>query len=82
MYRTFYEPYEDLMAVLAGQNPLAMRAKEDIAHSVSLASARRFMSKYRRVPHFVPATCRKRAGASISADLPSGNVPTALRQVL
>jgi len=35
------------------------------------------MSRYRRVPHFVLATWRKRAAASINADLPSGNAPTA-----
>lgn len=30
------------------------------------------------MPHFVPATWRNRAAASMSADFPSGNAPTAL----
>ncbi len=46
-------------------------------HAASLASARRFMSRWRRAPHFVPATWRSLAAASISADFLSGNAPTA-----
>jgi len=47
-------------------------------HAAWLAFAtKRFMSGLRRVPHFEPATWRKRAAASIKSDLPSGNAPTA-----
>jgi hypothetical protein len=35
------------------------------------------MSRYRRMPQFVPATCRSLAAASSNADFPSGNAPTA-----
>jgi hypothetical protein len=33
---------------------------------------------YSCVPHLVPATCRSLAATSISADLPSGKLPTTL----
>ncbi len=35
------------------------------------------MSRYRRMPQFVPATWRSLAAANINADLPSGYAPTA-----
>jgi hypothetical protein len=49
-----------------------------VVHAASLASARRLMSRWHRVPHFVPATWRSLAAASMSADFPSGNTPTTL----
>lgn len=50
---------------------------ESFCAPLHAVSARRFMSRYGRVPHFVPATWHSLAVASINADLPSGNAPTA-----
>ena len=41
-------------------------------------ASRRFMFKYFLLPHWVPATWRRRAQTSIRAELPSGKVPTTL----
>ena len=38
-----------------------------------------FMSRYARSPQSVPATCRNRAAASMTALRPSGNAPTTVR---
>ena len=42
-----------------------------------LRSFRKVMSRNRRMPQFVPATCRSLAAANMSTDLLSGNASTA-----
>ena len=49
----------------------------EVTKGPELVIERRFLSKYRRVPHSVPGTRRSLAAANINADLPSGNAPTA-----
>ena len=41
-------------------------------------ASRWFMFKYFLLPHWVPATWRRRAQMSIRAELPSGKVPITL----